>query len=335
MIEAEEWFSGEKPDVFGLRAYLKERLIGQDHAIDELCDSVENAECNLGRPGKSRPRGSFLAVGTTGVGKTETARLLAKYMWREEQFHIFDMSEFQHEDSISVFVGNERPRADGTGKNIGRLGEVLSQWSDRGGVLVFDEIEKANRRLLTLFLQMLEPGTITCGVETKFDLSPFFIFLTSNIGAEDVMHSTSEVRQLTLERQFRARLSGALSPELTNRIDSILVYKKLSAADLRSITRLHLESYLKAIAANHGLPQLSYDADVVNWLMVRGYDRWFGARPIVRAVERYVAAACRERIKDGLPPTGRLVVGQGKLSVVDANRTGNGRVEETEVDNAN
>ncbi|MDD4932071.1 MAG: AAA family ATPase [Methylacidiphilaceae bacterium] len=305
-----------RPDVFGLRPFLKARIIGQDRALDSLCDAVENSECQLGGLGESRPRGSFLCVGTTGVGKTETAKLMGEYFYPPEFVKVFHMSGFQHENDVTKFVGDEH-ELPGGGENLGELGEFLSQYSDEGGVIVFDEVEKANPKLRTLFLQMLEPGQITCGAGVSFDLSPFYLFFTSNVGAQRVMHASTAFRQLTLERNFRHSLANKLSPELVNRVDAILVYKKLLPKEMRQIVRLHLDRYLAEVGKRHGT-SITYDASVVDFLLVRARDRWFGARHVVKEVQRYVATPLRERMREGEVISGRLTVQSGRIVLVAA-----------------
>ena len=160
----------------GLEGYLSSKIRGQGHVIPRVCSVLERGELGLQPPEK--PLGSFLFLGPTGVGKTELTLEFSRYLFGEGSIHRFDMSEFQHLDSVKLFLGDE------TG-NPGRLERVLAE--HRKGVLLFDEVEKAHRLIWDLFLQMLDAARITLADHQTHDLSSFFIVCTSNIGSQQLL----------------------------------------------------------------------------------------------------------------------------------------------------
>ena len=179
----------------GLEGYLSSKIKGQGHVIPRVCSVLERGELGLQPPDK--PLGSFLFLGPTGVGKTELTLECSRYLLGEGALYRFDMSEFQHIDSVKLFLGDESG-------NPGRLGKILAMHSK--GVLLFDEIEKAHRLIWDLFLQMLDAARITLADHQTHDLTGFFIVCTSNIGSQQLMRPT-RLPFATLERAVLSVLS--------------------------------------------------------------------------------------------------------------------------------
>jgi ATP-dependent Clp protease ATP-binding subunit ClpA len=217
----------------GLEPHLLSKIKGQDHAISRVCSVLERGQLGLQPAGK--PLGSFLFLGPTGVGKTELTLEFTRYLFGNDAVFRFDISEFQHQDSVKLFVGDE------TG-NPGRLGKVLSV--HRHGVLLFDEIEKAHRLIWDLFLQMLDAARITLADHRAYDLSGFYIVCTSNIGSQQLLRPT-HLPFATLERAVVSELHRIFRPELIGRFDEKIVFKPLSPDIQREIGQLIISEELE------------------------------------------------------------------------------------------
>ena len=260
-----------------LKRELLERIRGQDHIISPVVSVLERGE--LGLTATNRPRGSFLFLGPTGVGKTELALTFTDYLLGRDKLLRFDMSEYQTQESLAVLIG-------GRVGETGLLGLALSKTS--GGTLLFDEIEKAHPRVLDVFLQMLDAARVTMASGETLDLSGFYIVFTSNIAAAEVInlqHSSFA----TMERHVLAKAQRTLRPELYARITEKLVFKSLSYEVQKAIADLHIArevSFLKEKGYD-----VSISHDVVSLLMRRGFHPRLGARPLRDAIEKYLRGA--------------------------------------------
>ena len=255
-------------------ATLRNAIRGQDQVIPEVVERVNIGESGLATPG--RPKGSFLFIGPTGVGKTELARVLARSLFdREEPFRL-DMSEFSAEDAIKNFIGDEKG-------GIGRLGDLLSQHSE--GILLVDEIEKAHRFVVDVFLQILDAGRVTCGTGRAFDLSRFYIIFTSNLGTTDILRA-KHLNFTQIEKYVLAQVSAAFRPEFLGRINSKLVFNKLSYAVQLEIAQFNLEKE-RAFLSERGHDTF-FDEEVLTFLIQKGFDKHLGARPLRDAMEKHI-----------------------------------------------
>lgn len=268
----------------GLEEYLSSKIKGQGHVIPRVCSVLERGELGLQPPDK--PLGSFLFLGPTGVGKTELTLECSRYLFGEDALHRFDMSEFQHLDSVKLFLGDE------TG-NYGRLGKVLTEHSK--GVLLFDEIEKAHRLIWDLFLQMLDAARITLADHQTHDLSAFFIVCTSNIGSQQLLRPT-RLPFATLERAVLSELHRHFRPELIGRFDEKIVFRPLSPDTQREIARLVIEEEL-ARFREKGF-ELSLSVVALEFLVRKGIHRTLGARPMKRTAQKYIGDAIRMALRD-------------------------------------
>jgi ATP-dependent Clp protease ATP-binding subunit ClpA len=278
----------------GLEPHLASKIKEQGHVIPRVCSMLERGQLGLQPAGK--PLGSFLFLGPTGVGKTETTLEFSRYLFGHDAVHRFDMSEFLHPDNVKLFMGDESG-------NPGRLGIVLRE--HRQGVLLFDEIEKAHRLIWDLFLQMLDAARITLADHRTYDLSGFFIVCTSNIGSRQLLRPT-RLPFATLERAVMAELYRVFRPELIGRFDEKIVFKPLSPETQREIGQLVISEEL-ARFRQQGI-ELTVSESAFEFLVRRGIHKALGARPMKRTVQKFIGDAIRCTLKARQTPVGTLVV---------------------------
>jgi len=270
----------------GFETYLKERIIGQEAAIAKAVDAFENGVLGFSDPEK--PLASLLFLGPTGVGKTELTLRVGEFLFGKEKVFRFDMSEYMHEDAVSILLGRG-------GGDSGKLGTVLETHSE--GILLFDEIEKAHYKIFDLFLQMMGSARISLADHLSYNLSKFFIVCTSNIGSDVLadMRSPSEVR---MERAVFSRLFDYFRTELIGRFDEKILFMPLSTDSLRTIAKLNIEKILYQYEAHHGY-QLKIDLLAIEFLVRHGCNPRFGARPMKQAIIKHIANAVRGALKQG------------------------------------
>src|SRR5436189_3689053 len=248
-----------------LQSHLSDRIRGQNHVIPRVVSVLHRGE--LGLTTLNRPRGSFLFLGPTGVGKTELSLAFTDYVLRKDKLFRFDMSEYQTQESLGVLLG-------GRIGEIGLLGMAVAK--SVTGTLLFDEIEKAHPRVLDIFLQILDAARVTMASGETLDLSAFYIVFTSNIGSADILnlqHSTFA----TMERHVLTRAQQALRPELYARITEKLVFNRLSYDHLLEIAELQLNDELRFLR-QQGY-ELQPDKTVLPFLVLKGFHPRLGARP--------------------------------------------------------
>jgi ATP-dependent Clp protease ATP-binding subunit ClpA len=299
--------------LLNLTAVLQESIRGQEHVIPSVVERVTIGETGLATIG--RPKGSFFFIGPTGVGKTELARALSRQLFDQEP-HRFDMAEFAAADAIKNFIGDQSG-------SLGRLGTVLSRHHD--GVLLFDEIEKAHGDVVNVFLSVLDAARVTCGTGETFDLSGFYVVFSSNLGALDILRAR-HLNFTQIEKHVLAQVASACRPEFLGRIDSKLVFHKLSYEVQLEIALLNMERERRFLQERGH--QVVFAEDVLSFLIQVGFDRYLGARPLTKAMEKYIRVPlARERITNPLLETlsGVLKVGATRnelvfVSTSEANR---------------
>ena len=257
-----------------LESYLKDNIKGQDHVLPRICSVLQRGELSLAHP--SRPKGSFLFVGPTGVGKTVVPTCFTDYLFGEDHLHRFDMSEFQNQSSVGLLLG-------ASSSEVGMLGRALNKHGR--GTLLFDEMEKAHPLVLDLFLQMLDAGRITLANGETKNLNDYYIVFTSNIGAGEAMRMESSAFA-TIERTVLRRVDQVLRPELVARINEKLVFNRLPYAIQREICELMIEREVARLRQQGH--DLSIGAETVEALIREGFHRTLGARPMRNTVERYL-----------------------------------------------
>ncbi|MFD6893696.1 ATP-dependent Clp protease ATP-binding subunit [Rhodococcus sp. NPDC060086] len=282
--------SGEKNRLRNLEGELHERVVGQDEAVRAVARAVRRSRSGMSDPG--RPVGSFLFLGPTGVGKTELAKALAEVLFGDERSMLrIDMSEFGERHTVSRLVGAP-PGYVGYGE-AGQLTEKVRR--NPYSVVLLDEIEKAHPDVFNTLLQVLDDGRLTDGEGRTVDFSNTVVIMTSNLGS-DIISSRggaigfttgdAEAAEKPLRDRVMARLRDTMRPEFLNRIDEIVLFRKLDDVQLRRITDLLLDDTRKKLAGK-GI-ELDIDAVAVDWLADRGHQPEFGARPLRRAIQREV-----------------------------------------------
>lgn len=270
----------EEEKLKNLEDYLHRRLINQNQAVRLIASSLRRSRLNVSS--KEKPIGSFLFLGPTGVGKTETAKALSEvYFGSEDRLQRFDMSQYQSGNGIDKLIGNAK------NKSAGDLTSKLKETPY--AVLLFDEIEKADQTVLNLLLTLLDEGYLVDGFSKKIDFRQTIIIATSNAGAEFIREKLvsgitaediqSGITDFILKERF-------FSPEFINRFDSVVVYTPLSHGHLKEVTRLMLNNLNKRLAKRE--IKINISDELVNYLSGAGQSREFGARAIRREIETKV-----------------------------------------------
>ncbi|NUW38411.1 ATP-dependent Clp protease ATP-binding subunit [Nonomuraea sp. SMC257] len=266
----------ERERLMRLEDHLHQRVVGQDEAVVAIAEAVRRARAGLSDP--HRPIGSFLFLGPTGVGKTELARALAAALFGGEDHMVrLDMSEYQERHTVSRLVG--APPGYVGYEEAGQLTEAVRRHPHC--VLLLDEIEKAHPDVTNILLQMLDDGRLTDGQGRTVDFTNTIVIMTSNIGAQLILDSGDDPN---LEEHLMDLLRHSMRPELLNRIDETIIFKRLDRTQLRQIVELMLERTRQRLRGQDVDLQVSEAA--VDWLAERGYQPEFGARPLRRVIQR-------------------------------------------------
>ena len=268
--------------LLNLESHLKALIRGQDSALSRIVSVLQRGELGLCTHG--RPKGSFLLLGPTGVGKTESIVVFTRHLMGDKRLFRFDMSEYQTQESLGLLLG-------ATSSERGMLGQVAAR--SLTGTLLFDEIEKAHPRIMDVFLQILDAARVTLADGTTLDLSGFYVVFTSNIGSAELLdwqHSSFA----TMERHVLARARQWLRPELYARITEKLVFERLDYDTQVEIARLMLETHLAGLA-DKGHP-LTATPEVLPFLVRKGFHPKLGARPLRDCLEKQVGDAVAGRL---------------------------------------
>ena len=285
-----------------LNTLLPREIRGQSHALPRIASVVRRGELGLTKPG--RPRGSFLLLGPTGVGKTETVVVLTTQIFGAGQLFRFDMSEFQNQESLGLLLGARLGE-------VGYLGGVRERAAE--GSLLFDEAEKAHPRVLDILLQLLDAARITVATGQTLDFSGYYIWLTSNIGSAELM-SLQHSNDATLERHVLTRAQQTLRPEIFARVNEKLVFHRLSYEHQLEIAEKFLAREIQFLRARGHALEL--DKTVLPFLVRKGFHPKLGARPMRDAVEKLVGDAVSECLLDARPACGALAVDDSRDCLV-------------------
>jgi len=275
-----------------LDVLLPREIRGQSHTIPRIVSAVRRGELGLTKP--SRPRGSFLLLGPTGVGKTETVVVTTNHVFGDGKLFRFDMSEFQNQEALGLLLGARLGE-------IGYLGAVRERAAE--GSLLFDEAEKAHPRVLDILLQLLDAARLTVATGQTLDFSGFYVWLTSNIGSAELM-SLQHSNEATLERHVLTRAQQALRPEIFARVNEKLVFHRLSYEHQLEIAEKFLSREIEFLAARGH--RIELDKTALPFLVRKGFHPKLGARPMRDAVEKLVGDAVTECLLAGRSACGIL-----------------------------
>lgn len=287
-IPVNKMMQSEKDKLLRLEDELHTRVIGQEEAISAIADAVRRSRAGLQDP--KRPIGSFIFLGTTGVGKTELAKALAEYLFDDENMMTrIDMSEYQEKFSATRLIGAP-PGYVGYDEG-GQLTEAIRR--KPYSVVLFDEIEKAHPDVFNILLQVLDDGRLTDNKGRVVNFKNTIIIMTSNMGSSLIRDSfekiTPDNREQVIDEtriQVLELLKKTIRPEFLNRIDEIIMFTPLNEEEIRKIVTLQLNS-VKKMLANNGVA-LNFTEPAIDFLSDAGYDSQFGARPVKRAIQKYV-----------------------------------------------
>jgi len=316
-VPVSKMLEGEMQKLLRMEQDLRQRVIGQDEALVAVANAVRRSRAGLGD--ENRPIGSFLFLGPTGVGKTETARALAEFLFDDERAMIrIDMSEYMERHAVSRLIGAP-PGYVGYDEG-GQLTEPVRRRPY--SVILFDEVEKAHPDVFNTLLQLLDDGRLTDGQGRTVDFKNTVVILTSNIGTTELGEiearsdlSDQDKKELS-QKMALAALRTHFRPEFINRLDEIVIYGRLGREQIRNIVDIQL-AYLRKRLAKRDLVLEMGDA-AKDFLAETGFDPQFGARPLKRAIQKQVEDPLAQRILGGEFPPGTHILAErtldGKLS---------------------
>ena len=295
-IPVDKMMAAEKEKLLNMESIIHERLIGQEKAVEVISDGVRRARAGLSDP--SKPDGSFLFMGPTGVGKTELTKALADFLFDTEQAIVrIDMSEFMEKHSVARMIGSP------PGYVGFEQGGVLTEAVRRKpySIVLLDEIEKAHPDVFNVLLQVLDDGRLTDGQGRTVDFKNTVIVMTSNLGSDLIQENPGK----DLQDELTKLVSEHFRPEFVNRIDEIVVFDNLGKAQIKGIAYLQLEqlqSRLKSLNLSMNLTD-----EAIDLIVERGYDPVFGARPLKRTVQQLIENPLSQKILAGDYSSGSVI----------------------------
>ena len=298
-IPVTKMLQSEREKLLHLEEELHKRVIGQDEAIHAIADAVRRSRAGLQDP--KRPIGSFIFLGTTGVGKTELAKALADYLFDDENMMTrIDMSEYQEKFSATRLIGAP-PGYVGYDEG-GQLTEAIRR--KPYSVVLFDEIEKAHPDVFNILLQVLDDGRLTDNKGRTVNFKNTIIIMTSNLGSsliQDNFEKITDANRVQVVEQTKSQvmdlLKKTIRPEFLNRIDEIIMFTPLNEDEIRQIVKLQLNGVKKMVGQN-GI-DLEFTDAALDFISHEGYDPQFGARPVKRVIQRYVLNELSKQILSG------------------------------------
>ncbi|HXO34577.1 MAG TPA: AAA family ATPase, partial [Candidatus Acidoferrales bacterium] len=307
-IPVDRMLAGEREKLLAMEGQLERRVIGQNEAVVAVANAVRRARAGLQDP--NRPIGSFLFLGPTGVGKTELTKALAEFLFDDEAALLrIDMSEFMEKHAVARLIG--APPGYVGYEEGGTLTEAVRRRPYQ--VILFDEVEKAHPDVFNVLLQVLDDGRLTDGQGRTVDFRNSLIVLTSNLGSEVLANQPEDMTIESVRPQVMEIVRAAFRPEFLNRLDEILLFRRLTRGDMGAIVDIQISR----------LRQLLDDRDVIlelepsgrDWLAQEGYDPVYGARPLKRVIQRELQNPLAQMILDG-------TLGEGDTVQVTGGRLG-------------
>ena len=300
-IPVKRMLESEKEKLLRMEDALHKRVVGQNQAIEAVADAVRRSRAGL--QNEKRPIGSFLFMGTTGVGKTELAKALAEFLFNDENMMTrIDMSEYQARHSVSRLVGAP-PGYVGYDEG-GQLTEAVRR--KPYSVILLDEIEKAHPDVFNILLQVLDDGRLTDNKGRTVDFKNTILIMTSNVGADIIQGFMENLPAEGAERESRLRdcraqvlevLKRTVRPEFLNRIDEVIMFEPLSRTDIRDILRMQMADLQSKLSEN-GVT-ISFTKEFEDYMSTKGYEPAYGARPIKRLMQKELVNILAKSILDG------------------------------------
>ncbi len=298
-IPVNKMLQGEKDKLLLLEDELHKRVIGQNEAIEAVADAIRRSRAGL--QDTKRPLGSFIFMGTTGVGKTEVAKALAEYLFNSEHNMVrIDMSEYQEKHSISRLIGAP-PGYVGYDEG-GQLTEAVRR--KPYSVILLDEIEKAHPDVFNILLQVLDDGRLTDSKGRVVNFKNTIIIMTSNIGSDIIQENYAKVEKGNKERVFEATkelvfdlLRRTLRPEFLNRVDEVIMFLPLTRKDINAIVKVQFNGVVNKLAEEN--IRLTATDEAIQWLGTTGFDPSYGARPIKRLIQKKVLNELSKELLSG------------------------------------
>ena len=291
-IPVDKMLTGEREKLLNMEEHIQARLIGQHDAVVAVSNAVRRSRSGLQDP--NRPMGSFLFLGPTGVGKTELARSLAEFLFDDEKALLrIDMSEYMEKHAVSRLVGAP-PGYVGYDQG-GVLTEAVRRRPYQ--VILFDEVEKAHPDIFNILLQVLDDGRLTDSQGHTVDFKNTIIILTSNLGAEVLAKQKEGADVNEVRPQVMEVIRSVFKPEFLNRLDEILLFRRLTRDDMGGIVQIQLKHLFARLAERH--ITLDLDDKALNWLADNGYEPMYGARPLKRLIQSELVNPLAMKILDG------------------------------------
>jgi len=297
-IPVSKMLEGEVEKLVQMETNLAKRVMGQDHALRAISDTIRRSRAGL--QDSTRPIGSFLFLGPTGVGKTELARALAEFLFDDERAMVrLDMSEYMEKHSVSRLIG--APPGYVGYEEGGQLSEAIKRRPY--SIILLDEIEKAHSDVFNILLQILDDGRLTDGKGRTVDFKNTIIIMTSNLGSQIIKEISQDFAKM--EKEMHSILDSHFRPEFLNRVDEILIFKVLSEQTILKIVKLQIDELQARIMERKIKIEVSSEAQKL--LAKKGYDPAYGARPLKRTVQKYIQNPLALEILEGRYQEGDVV----------------------------
>lgn len=299
-VPVDKMMEGEREKLLQMEENLQHRVVGQNQAVTSVSNAIRRARAGLQAP--NRPIGSFLFLGPTGVGKTELTKALAEFMFDDDTAMVrMDMSEYMEKHSVARMIG--APPGYVGYEEGGALTEAVRRRPYQ--VILFDEVEKAHPDVFNVLLQVLDEGRLTDGQGRTVDFTNTLLIMTSNLGAEVLVNQKEGEDVEDARNDVMAVVQAAFRPEFLNRLDDILLFRRLGREQMQGIVRIQLE-YLEKLLADRRIG-LQLDDDAVLWLANTGYDPAYGARPLKRVIQTSLQNPLAEMMLEGKIPDGSMI----------------------------